>query len=81
MAWTKEPVGYQPINERVVRNIKRFEEGQKAGDIDPHDLAGIFDYYNRKHGGWKKGGKVNKTKLSDNLDTMRLALTRNKKAK
>jgi hypothetical protein len=76
LAWTKEPVGYQKINDRVVQNIKRFEEGQKAGDIDPNDLQGIFEYYKRKHGGFKKGGKV-----KESLDTMRYALTKTKKAK
>jgi hypothetical protein len=77
LAWTKNPVGYQKINDRVVRNIKRFEEGQKAGDIDPNDLKGIFDYYKRKHGGYKKGGKIDAS-----LDTMRYALSKKtKKAK
>ena len=81
LAWSKEPVSYQPINERVVRNIKRFQEGIKAGDIHPNDLLGIFDMFKRKYKGFKKGGGVKKSNVTDNLDTMRLALTRNKKAK
>jgi hypothetical protein len=76
LSWTKKPVGYQPINERVVRNIKRFEEGIKAGDIEPNDLAKVLDYFKRKHGGYKKGGKIEAS-----MDTMRYALTKQKKAK
>jgi hypothetical protein len=70
----------QPINSRVVNNAGLYEEGLKQGEFDPKNLESILAYYKRK-GGYKKGGGVKKAKVTDNLDTMRLALTRNKKAK
>jgi hypothetical protein len=75
LAWTKKPVGYQRVNERVLRNLDRFKEGIKAGDISPDDLQGVLDMYKRKYGGFKKGGKVS-------LTEMKLELARkSKKAK
>jgi hypothetical protein len=70
----------QPINARVINNAGLYEEGLKQGEFDPKNLESILGYYKRK-GGYKKGGGVKKSNVTDNLDTMRLALTRNKKAK
>jgi hypothetical protein len=79
LAWSKAPHSYQMINEPVVQNLSRFKEGIKAGDIDPNDLPSTLDYFKRKYGGYKKGGKV---KLSTNMDTINLELSRRtKKAK
>ena len=67
----------QMVNDRVMRNLERYHEGIKAGDIqNPNDLYGVLGHFYKKYGGYKKGGKV-----KDNLDTMRLALTKNSKKK
>jgi hypothetical protein len=72
----------QMVNDRVMKNLERYHEGIKQGDIqNPNDLYGVLGHFYKKYGGYKKGGVVNKAKVADNLDTMRLALTRNKKAK
>jgi hypothetical protein len=79
LAWSKAPHSYQMITEPVVQNLSRYKEGIKAGDIDPNNLPAVLDYFKRKHGGYKKGGKV---KLSTNMDTINLELSRRtKKAK
>jgi hypothetical protein len=71
----------QMVNDRVLRNAERFTKDTKSGEIsDPHDLWNVIGHFYKKYGGYKNGGKVDKEKLSDNLDTMRLALTK-KKAK
>ena len=60
---------------------KAMAEAFRSGKL------GIFDYYNRKHGGWKKGGDVNKAKggkvkFSDTMDGINLELlNKRKKAK
>ena len=71
------------VNDRVMKNLERYHEGIKQGDIqNPNDLYGVLGHFYKKHGGYKKGGNVKKPKLTDNLDTMRFALTKNsKKAK
>jgi hypothetical protein len=72
----------QMVNDRVMKNLERYHEGVKQGDIqNPNDLYGVLGHFYKKYGGYKEGGNVKKTKVADNLDTMRLALTRNKKAK
>jgi hypothetical protein len=79
LAWSKAPHSYQMITEPVVQNLSRYKEGIKAGDIDPNNLPAVLDYFKRKHGGYKKGGKVN---VSTNMDTINLELSRRtKKAK
>jgi hypothetical protein len=65
----------QPINARVINNAGLYEEGLKQGEFDPKDLDSVLAYYKRK-GGFKKGGKVNAS-----MDTMRYALSKQKKAK
>jgi hypothetical protein len=65
----------QPINARVINNAGLYEEGLKQGEFDPKNLDSVLAYYKRK-GGFKKGGKVNAS-----MDTMRYALTKQKKAK
>jgi hypothetical protein len=68
----------QPINARVINNAGLYEEGLKQGEFDPKNLESVLAYYKRK-GGYKKGGKV---KLSTNMDTINLELSRkSKKAK
>jgi hypothetical protein len=73
----------QMVNDRVMKNIERFKEGVKKGNIqNPNDLYGVLGHFYKEHGGYKEGGGVKKSKVTDNLDTMRLALTKNsKKAK
>jgi ClpP class serine protease len=60
-------------------SLKMFGARQK---IDQQLVDEIGQYRNmiKKLTGKKKGGAVNKPKVTDNLDTMRLALTRKKKA-
>jgi hypothetical protein len=71
----------QMVNDRVLRNAERFTKDTKSGEIsDPHDLWNVIGHFHKKYGGYKKGGKVKDAKVTDNLDTMRLALTRKKKA-
>ena len=71
----------QMVNDRVMRNLERYHEGIRSGDIqNSNDLYGVLGHFYKKYGGYTKGGKVKDAKLSDNLDTMRLALTK-KKAK
>jgi hypothetical protein len=65
----------QPINARVINNAGLYEEGLKQGEFDPKNLDSVIAYYRRK-GGFKKGGKV-----ETSLDTMRYALSKQKKAK
>lgn len=71
----------QMVNDRVMKNIERYHEGVKKGNIqNPNDLYGVLGHFYKEYGGYKDGGNVKKTKVTDNLDTMRLALTRKKKA-
>jgi hypothetical protein len=72
----------QMVNDRVMKNIERFHEGVKKGNIqNPNDLYGVLGHFYKEYGGYKDGGDVKKKKVTDNLDTMRLALTRNTKKK
>jgi hypothetical protein len=64
-----------PFNQAKMNIIREPIDEQYINQIGEYELA------MKKRLGYKKGGGVNKSKVSDNLDTMRLSLTRNKKAK
>jgi hypothetical protein len=64
----------QPFNDMSRSIIREPIDEQYINQLGEYETA------MKKRLGYKKGGKVDKAKLSDNLDTMRLALTK-KKAK
>jgi hypothetical protein len=70
----------QMVNDRVMKNIERFHEGVKKGNIqNPNDLYGVLGHFYKEHGGYKKGGKV---KMHADMDTINLELSnKRKKAK
>lgn len=47
----------QPINQRVVDNVMRYQEGLKQGHFNPKDHDSIMEFM-RRTGGYKKGGAV-----------------------
>lgn len=64
-----------PFNQAKMNIIREPIDEQYINQLGEYEMA------MKKRLGYKKGGAVGKAKVSDNLDTMRLALTRNKKAK
>jgi hypothetical protein len=64
-----------PFNQAKMNIIREPIDEQYINQMGEYEMA------MKKRLGYKKGGVVNKAKVTDNLDTMRLALTRNKKAK
>jgi hypothetical protein len=49
----------QPINQRVVDNVMRYQEGLKQGHFKPNDYEGIMKFM-QATGGYKDGGAVKK---------------------
>jgi hypothetical protein len=47
----------QPINDRVIDNAMRYQEGLKQGHFNPKDYDSIMEFM-RRTGGYKKGGAV-----------------------
>jgi hypothetical protein len=47
----------QPINDRVIDNAMRYQEGLKQGHFNPKDYNSIMEFM-RRTGGYKKGGAV-----------------------
>jgi len=76
-AYTLHHTGQKPTPANIRKHVLSMI-GTGQGVLLPYyKKEGMQDLRTVK----KKGGAVKKTKLTDNLDTMRLALTRNKKAK
>ena len=49
----------QMVNDRVLRNIDRFNQGIKSGEIEkPNDLYHVIGHFVRKYGGHAKGGPI-----------------------
>ena len=67
LAWGKKPHSYQHVDDRVLRNLQRFEEGVKAGYFQPNDLAAVMDFFNRKHKGFEEGGTVSEPSMDEML--------------
>jgi hypothetical protein len=65
----------QPFNDMSRSIIREPVDEQYINQLGEYEMA------MKKRLGYKKGGDVKSSKVTDNLDTMRLALTRNKKAK
>jgi hypothetical protein len=64
-----------PFNQAKMNIIREPIDDQYINQMGEYEMA------MKKRLGYKKGGVVKNEKVADNLDTMRLALTRNKKAK
>jgi hypothetical protein len=64
-----------PFNQAKMNIIREPIDEQYINQMGEYEQA------MKKRLGYKKGGNVKGAKVTDNLDTMRLALTRNKKAK
>jgi hypothetical protein len=64
-----------PFNQAKMNIIREPIDEQYINQLGEYELA------MKKRLGYKKGGGVKKSNVTDNLDTMRLSLTRNKKAK
>jgi len=64
-----------PFNQAKMNIIREPIDEQYINQLGEYEMA------MKKRLGYKKGGGVKKSNVTDNLDTMRLALTRNKKAK
>lgn len=64
-----------PFNQAKMNIIREPIDEQYINQMGEYEMA------MKKRLGYKKGGSAKTPKVADNLDTMRLALTRNKKAK
>ena len=86
LAWTKEPHGYQKVNDRVINNIKRFQEAvQQGGITDPNNLEEVLKFFQTNYGhkknpkGYADGGDIrtgsqNSSIVNKSLSQMKMEL-------
>jgi hypothetical protein len=86
LAWTKEPHGYQKVNDRVINNIKRFQEATQQGGItDPNNLDEVLKFFQTNYGhkknpkGYADGGDIrtgsqNSSIVNKSLSQMKMEL-------
>ena len=86
LAWTKKPHGYQKVNDRVINNIKRFQEAvQQGGITDPNNLEEVLKFFQTNYGhkknpkGYADGGDIrtgsqNSSIVNKSLSQMKMEL-------